>query len=405
MTINKKSLGKLLVIIIIFSCHNLSAQQGFILLSAGQAVDSAIKNHQLYIISQLQLQQIKAQKGTAVNFEPLEVNYKRGQINSPAVDNYFEIYQDFGSPLEHYRRSCLIKQEANVAEHNSEIVRKNLIVNVKSIYYQWIYQHSKLLLARDKKDLYKDYLKISNLHYKTGNFDIIEKTQAETRFYKVEMEHQIALDELRVIENKLKGIASIEGDIYPENQQIAIYQMIAPPDSGKRFSASIITDYYQHKAKASDLAVKYEKAKYFPSVSAGYFHQEINNVKGFNGWQAGIVVPLWIFPVKSKVQQAKIQQQIDQAYYQYQQKTSEQTINKQVLELEKLYRRVAYYNKSGLQQSDVLIKTLKLKYEKEEIEYFEYIRGMEEALDIQLEYIEALNNYNQKAIDLEFYSK
>ncbi len=58
----------------------------------------------------------------------------------------------------------------------------------------------------------------------------------------------------------------------------------------------------------------------------------------------------------------------------------------------------------GLGQADQLLEINRAKFENEDIDYTEYTQKADEAFQIQLDYLETLNNYNQTAIQLEFYA-
>lgn len=74
------------------------------------------------------------------------------------------------------------------------------------------------------------------------------------------------------------------------------------------------------------------------------------------------------------------------------------------LELDNHFIRLQYFRNHALGHAETTIKTAYSAYKLEEIDYLEYIHKLGEAFQIKLEYIELLNNYNQKAIQLEFYA-
>ena len=73
-------------------------------------------------------------------------------------------------------------------------------------------------------------------------------------------------------------------------------------------------------------------------------------------------------------------------------------------ELNNYFKKLQYFNKVGLGQADQLLDINRAKFENEDIDYTEYTQNADEAFQIQLDYLETLNNYNQTAIQLEFYA-
>ena len=73
-------------------------------------------------------------------------------------------------------------------------------------------------------------------------------------------------------------------------------------------------------------------------------------------------------------------------------------------ELNNYFKKLQYFNMVGLGQADQLLEINRAKFENEDIDYTEYTQKAAEAFQIQLDYLETLNNYNQTAIQLEFYA-
>jgi outer membrane protein TolC len=73
-------------------------------------------------------------------------------------------------------------------------------------------------------------------------------------------------------------------------------------------------------------------------------------------------------------------------------------------ELNNYFKKLQYFNMVGLGQANQLLEINRAKFENEDIDYTEYTQKADEAFQIQLDYLETLNNYNQTAIQLEFYA-
>jgi outer membrane protein TolC len=73
-------------------------------------------------------------------------------------------------------------------------------------------------------------------------------------------------------------------------------------------------------------------------------------------------------------------------------------------EMNNYFKKLQYFNQVGLGQADQLLEINRAKFENEDIDYTEYTQKADEAFQIRLDYLETLNNYNQTAIQLEFYA-
>jgi cobalt-zinc-cadmium resistance protein CzcA len=73
-------------------------------------------------------------------------------------------------------------------------------------------------------------------------------------------------------------------------------------------------------------------------------------------------------------------------------------------ELEQKYEEILYYNESGKMLSDEIIKTAEKSYRNGEIDFFQYIQSMENAVTIELDYLDNLLQYNQTYLELHYFN-
>ena len=71
-------------------------------------------------------------------------------------------------------------------------------------------------------------------------------------------------------------------------------------------------------------------------------------------------------------------------------------------EFKKSQRGLQYYEQTGLQQSELIIKNANKSFGEGEISYIEWTMLMNNAVNIQLGYIDILKQYNQVLIELEY---
>jgi len=63
-----------------------------------------------------------------------------------------------------------------------------------------------------------------------------------------------------------------------------------------------------------------------------------------------------------------------------------------------------YYTSAGLKQADAIIKAANLSYRSGEISFAELSQYLTQAIDIQRNYLDVLNEYNQSAIQLNYFT-
>ena len=375
---------------------------GFKKLTVDEAVELALKNNPKVANAALKIDEARSQKQGSWDFSPLEFKYQYGQINSETNDRYMEINQNFGSLLAHIQSFRKANRNVDLITSEYTITEKEITVQVKSAYFFWLYLHNKLDVLNEQKNLYHDLVRIAGLRYNLGESDLLEKTVADTRYAEVDNDYNRTQDDLVIAQNKLKQLICTDGDIYPDTLESGKYGLITPMDTS-RYSPDVLTGFYEKNYLWQKSNLDYEKSLYFPGIMAGYFNQNIGPLKGLDGWHIGIYFPLWFFPQNARIKSAKIQTQIAENEWKYQKFNIEKDVENLQLQLSKYSRQLRYYDENALKQANVLISTAKTQFEKENIEYYEYIQNISTALKIKLDYLQTLDNYNQTAIQLGFY--
>jgi cobalt-zinc-cadmium resistance protein CzcA len=372
-------------------------------LKPDDAVAIALKNNPDLINASLLVKKAQAARLGAWEFDPMELTYQYGQINASGNDRYIEVNQNFGSLLTHIRDLKMANKYVEASLSEFEIKRRSLVAQVKSAYYFWWYMHRKLQLILEESALSADLQRIADLRYKLGDYGELERTMAVTRAAETAQKQHIVSDELLIAENKLRQLMVSEDDFHPPSMELPMYAVEKSSDTGS-YNNTIIVEYYQKNHEMKSALLKRESARFFPEIFMGYFYQDIYPLKGLSGWQAGLAFPLFAFGHGSRIRQADIEKEIAYNQLEYMAYTVDKSIENLIAELTRHFRQLAYYNEFALKQANEIIRNAQLQFEKENIGYMEYVQSLGMAISIKSDYLETLNNYNQTAIQLEFYA-
>lgn len=399
------SMPKVFFLILFFCCSSLSfAQQPESkVLTMDEAVNMALSNHPVSKNAELSVDAAKARKSGIIRLDPTDISWEHGQINSPLTDNRISVSQNLGSPFTHYQRHRYYRNEFELAETMRQITKKQLIMQVKEAYFRWVHQISVNELIRQEAELYDEFLRIAKLRYELGESNALEKVVAETRYAESRKNMLIAEEELKIVVNYLERLIYSKEPFQPSQKELELYSIKFPPDQMDKFYPYTFKDYFQKQVKQKSIAFKLEQSSLFPGFSAGYFNQSILPAKNMQGFQIGISVPLWFFSQTSRIKEARINRDIAVNEATLREYELEQILEEMKTKLDKEFINVIYYRENALPQAEVLLKTATLKLRKEEIEYFEYLQSISEAMKIREEYLTSVLNYNLTAIELEYY--
>ena len=110
---------KTLVLSVILTCRFSSIQsqisdQKYI--SLNEAISIMQNNNPYAKNARLQVELSEANKNNTLEIYPTEFTYHYGQLTSTVNDKYFEVNQNFGSPLAHYYKGQINKEDLKYAK-------------------------------------------------------------------------------------------------------------------------------------------------------------------------------------------------------------------------------------------------------------------------------------------------
>lgn len=370
------------------------------ILSLQQAVDIALKQYPVVHQSSLQTQQQQVLTSTATIFDPFNINSSFGQINSKVLDYNVGIGQGFKLPVSYKAEKNLLKQNINVAKAYEAVTKNELVKNVSSSYYNWVYSQKQYLLILQTDSIYADYENYTNKKYQLGEINKLEKIAASIQRHELKIQLAQATIQLSYYYTELqKWMHSNQTFLVPK--EINILPEINLSDSILVMNHPII-QFIQQDILAKELSINVEKSKANTSFNLGFNAQSLDNKQLFYYGSLGINIPLFKNGIKGRTQAAKIETEIAKKELD---KTQQSffTVFAQQLNLQKQYAiQLDYFNKEGLAIAESAINAAQHSYKSGDIGYIEYIQNLNTAIKIKTEYLTILSNYNQSIIQLQY---
>jgi cobalt-zinc-cadmium resistance protein CzcA len=173
--------------------------------------------------------------------------------------------------------------------------------------------------------------------------------------------------------------------------------------------------YIKQQVEISQIAKQLERSQMLPDLNVGYFSQTIigtQDVNGiprtfgkdfrFSGVQAGISLPLWFSPYTSRTKAAKINENIARTNAENYTKSITGNFQSLLDEYNKYMASVDYYEKQAVPEADLIIDQATRSYKAGALDYLDYVLTLNRALSIRQNYLEALNNFTQTIISIEY---
>ncbi|MBJ2124594.1 TolC family protein [Flavobacterium sp. IB48] len=369
-------------------------------ISLEKAIELAKSNNIDLKIADKEIEKQTVLKKAAFQPDPLQVQYQGGQFNSADYDHNVSVQQFF--PLGNITKANRQLQEelAKLAEKRKALSSYEIEKAVTLAYYQYLYGVSIQKLNSELNDIYTKFLKNAELRFKTGESGNIEVISAKAKVKEIETQKAQLEYDLAIYQKQLQFFIQTDENIAPDQNTALQYTFIE--NQQNTTAEALMTDFYQQQISVYQKEAGTFKALRTPKVGLGYFAQTINTESLFQGFTAGLQIPLFggVNTTKAKAAEISISQS------QLALDKNKMILNLQREELknnfEKQQKNLAYFQNEGSQYANQIIETAQKSYANGDMSYWSYISFLNQAIDIKKQFAEATHSYNQSAIELQF---
>jgi len=363
--------------------------------------------------AEAQIDYFKELKKTGSDIGKLSAVWMHGQFNSIYQDNNLTFQQSIPFPSAIANQVKLGKEQIVGAQQNLTVQQNNLAYEVKAIYTQLLYQQAqkKLLTAQDS--LYTDFANASSVRFKTGETNLLEKTTAETQRLEVQNLQRQNLADIEISIARLKAL--LKSDVPIEASDELKKRVVATEISAAQIQTNPELKLINQEVNISQQYKRMEKSRIMPDLLVGGFIQSLTGVqnvngqdifyprsKQFTGFQLGLAIPLWIKPNLARASAAAFQEESMRKKAEQYQVILAGNFEQALRELDKNTSSLNYYEESALQNANLILTQARKAFHAGEISYIEYFQSLKISLGIKSNYLQALNQYNQSIITLEY---
>lgn len=392
-----KSLRTLRLIAFLLICTLATAQTKITL---EEAIQLAKSNNIDLKIADKEIEKQTVLKKTAFQPDALQVQYQGGQFNSVDFDHNVSVQQYFPIGNSTKANRQLQEELVKLAEKRKALSGYEIEKAVTLSYYQYLYGISIQQLNSELNAIYTKFLKNAELRFQTGESGNIEVISAKAKVKEIETQKAQLEYDLAIYQKQLQFFIQTNENIVPDGKTTLQYSAIK--EEGNSKAEGLMAAYYQQQISVYQKENQTFKALRTPKLGLGYFAQTINTASLFQGFTAGLQIPLFGGVNTAKAQASAIS--ISQSQLALDKNKLAMNLQKQELEnnFEKQKKALDYFQNEGLQYADQIINTAQKSYANGDMSYWSYISFLNQAIDIKKQYTEAVHSFNQSAIELQF---
>ena len=372
-------------------------------------IDTAVKNNLNLKSEKLKVAYQEALLKSGVNIQPANFVVEYGQINSIFQDSKINIGQSILFPSVYVNQKAVLSEAWKESQWGQAIQTAELAKQVALTFFdlQVIYSKEKLLIKNDS--IYAEFLRVSDLRFKTGESNLLEKTSAETQRSQIAMQLKSLQQEKAILQLKFDWLLNAKTSFEPEQNQLK--SNLYGGENFQNGSHPKMKFLEQQNSKALK-ATKLEKSLFLPDLSVGYNNMSMigtgtNNItydrsKRFQSVQIGLGIPLFYGAQKSKVQAAKMNELLTENNLQAGLNQFENEWRTNQIQYLNASENVQNFEQSLLPNAEKISKLASEQFVKGEINYLEWSMLNNQVVEIQSQYLNAVQNLNSKSIELNY---
>jgi len=372
-------------------------------LTLPQAIERAKENYPTIKAAQLEVDKQEALKATAYQLGTTSIYTGKEEVGNgaPGIQNRIGVEQSdidiFGIPA----KSKLAKTRVRQAESGQRLTELSLTRDVSIAWYNAVHAKQQWQLFKELDTLYSNFEKAAELRFKTQATSKIEYLSASAKYKELQVSLKKAesnyLASLQILNQYL--LYSVAVDVKDDDLRQNVFKLISENGS---LTESPLLKYFSTGIDVAESAWKAERANFLPKFNVGYKWQSIDGNSGFQGWEAGISVPLAFFSQSGKTKASKIDFQIATRQYEQKELELKAGYNQQISRYLMLQQVLDYYIKEALPLADEQIQASNLAYRLGSIDYVQFIQNTEAAIGTKQGFLMQQVEYFELSAQLKF---
>lgn len=371
-------------------------------LSLDEALALARENNQSLQASRANVLSQEQLVKTAYDIPKTEVSMGYGYLNGKAQRDMSLNVSQALSPFTYGKKKNILQKEYESAE--IQLQGKTIAVEfeIKQTWENILYAQSKKKLLEQQFTLLKAFSKSAKLRYETGETTLMESNVAQAKEQEISVLITQNTTFLQNEKSKIKTFLNLETDFELSEREL-IYDEHDPwADLNLEENNSL--QLANKEIERVEATRKLEKSLLLPDVTLGYSIESEAGLRA-NGtnygrelripsYTVGLSIPIFFGSQSKKIKAMKYSLEQAELEKNYLHKQLSESVQQQLEIINAQQSVIDYYKESALLNASIIQDHANKSYNNGDISYVEYIQSMETALNIQINYLDAVLQYN-----------
>jgi cobalt-zinc-cadmium resistance protein CzcA len=368
------------------------------------ALEEAIKNNQQLNVNDAEIRSAGYAVKSARDIPKTGIFYENEDLRPTDAIGILKIgiNQSISWPGLYSARRSYFKELLKYAEINKTSVEALLKRDVQSTYYQLWYLQDRLAFYERLDSLYTNMYKAAEIRVRTGDAAGLDKIAAEARMKEVQAIIQQNNKEMVVQQQQLMLLLNTEEWMLPVESPLDKLSLLT--DESSNLHPTLASQQQNIHVAASNVSMQRNSNR--PDFAVRLFSQRLWGANNpFSGFSVTASFPLFgAGAYRNKVRTANAEKEVQEKQLAYMSQRLNTQKQNALMETEKNSAMLAFYEQTGLKQAKEIIRAATLSYNSGAISFAEMSQFLNQAIAIQQNYLDALNQYNQSVIQFNYFS-
>lgn len=387
---------KTAVLLVIFGLTATLAQAQPSWSTPESAIQRALQQNPEVKQARLAMEQSRQLLKTSWDPGMFEFDWQRGQLNAAPIDNFYTFRQSLGQPSLAVAQHRYGRLELEMKATQLKAREQQIATQVFGAWQQWAWAYWRKNALETQLEKHLNFSRIASERHKQGAISLLAKTVAEHNYEEMQLQLSAASDAEK---DALAQLMLLLGEAVPQTTTPPVVELLELP---KPTNAALSPEIRLRELEAglAGQQLRVQQHKLSPSLSVGYFNQQLERVGGFEGVQLTVGIPLWFRPRAGEIKAARLQREsmlsardYALASYAMRKTTALRTaLNQQ--------QRLNYYRETAAKRAQLIAANAETAFRQGEIEYVEYLQALDAVLQIQLNTYETQYQYQMAVYQL-----
>lgn len=397
-----------------FAVMSANAQQTPSSVTLDQSIAIALKNNRSIKGSKFNESSKQILQKSAYDIQKMNIDADYGQFNSKLNDSRFGVSQTFSFPTVYSNQKKAYKANYISAQAQTQLTQQQIKSNVRSSFYELIWLAQKKELLKYADSIYGLLEEKSNLRFKSGEADVLEKTTAESSRHYYTIQLEMLKEDVAINLTTFNSLLQDSLSYSPASKNLVID---FSPELLEANSVDKLPEIQlsESESEAAKWRWKTEKSKLMPDLTLGYNNlsiigsqtdatgQEVyyDNSHRFSYFNAGLSIPLFFGSQSARSKSAKVEWQQQENHLSDVKIKLEAAVKNAKKEVLKYQIALDDYKNHELNNATIIINTATHQFDGGAINYMQWVLVVNQAITIKNEYLDLANSYNQAVIKLQ----